>query len=93
MTDTAEAPTLCANPTCAQPKRHIGDCDDAPSYAQTITRLAREYHQLVDGGAPPPVAYFSLTGRLNDAAVNAGIGRVTSVRDLKDEINAEPVEA
>lgn len=62
-----------------------------PTYAQIVTRLAREYHQLVDGGAAPPVAYFSLTERLNVAAVNAGIDRVTSVRDLKDEIDAEPV--
>lgn len=64
-----------------------------PTYAQTITHLAREHHQLVDGGMAPPVAYFSLTGRLNVAAMNAGIDRVTSVRDLKDEINADPVKA
>lgn len=64
-----------------------------PTYAQTVTRLAREYHQLVDAGEAPPVAYFSLTERLNVAAVNAGIDRVTSVRDLKDAIDAGPVEA
>lgn len=93
MTYTVEASTLCANPDCTQPKHHAGECDDAPSYAQTVTRLAREYHQLVNDGAAPPVAYFSLTGRLNDAAVNAGIDRVTSVRDLKDEIDAESVKA
>lgn len=62
-----------------------------PTYAQTVTRLAREYHQLVSNGEAPPVAYFSLTERLHVAATNAGIDRVTSVRDLKDEINAEPV--
>jgi hypothetical protein len=65
----------------------------APSYAQTVTRLAREYQRLVDNGEAPPVAYFQLTDRLHAAAAGAGIDRMTSVRDLKDEIEAGPVTA
>lgn len=36
---TPEASTLCANPTCAQPKRHGGECDDnAPADTQPDIR-------------------------------------------------------
>jgi len=93
MSWTPEASTLCADPTCSQPKRHTGDCNGtAPTYAQTVTRLAREYRSYSDVGEPiPPADYVQIVDRLHAAADLAGIDRPEAARDLVEEINAEPV--
>jgi hypothetical protein len=93
MTWTAEARTLCADPTCNRLTRHVGECDDgAPSYAQTVTRLAQEYRSYSTAGELiPPADYVGIVNRLHAAADAAGIDRPIAARDLFDEINAEPV--
>lgn len=65
-----------------------------PSYAQTVTRLAREYRSYGDAGQVIPAdEYVGIANRLYAAADKAGIDRSDAARDLFDEINAEPVEA
>lgn len=65
-----------------------------PTYAQTVTRLAREYRSYADAGKLiPAVEYVGIADRLHAAADAAGIDRPIAGRDLTDEINAEPVKA
>lgn len=98
MPYTAEAATLCANPDCTQEKNHPGLCTgnnaNVPTYAMTITHLAREYRSYGDAGELIPAdEYVGIVNRLHAAADRAGIDRPDAARDLFDEINAEPVEA
>lgn len=66
----------------------------APTYAQTVTRLAREHRSWHDAGELiPPDEYVQIVNRLHVAADKAGIDRRVAGRDLFDEINAEPVTA
>jgi hypothetical protein len=65
-----------------------------PTYAQTVTRLAREYRSWHEAGEViPPAEYVQIVNRLHAAADKAGIDRHIAARDLFDEINAEPVKA
>lgn len=65
-----------------------------PTYAQTVTRLAREYRSYADAGHLIPAdKYVGIVNRLHAAADRARIDRVTAARDLFDEVNAEPVKA
>ena len=58
------------------------------TYAQTVTRLAREWNAAaVDGRVPKQVA-ASVFGRLGDAAECAGISQDDATSDLYDEIDA-----
>jgi hypothetical protein len=93
MSRTSEALAYCANPVCIQPKRHGGECDgDSPTYAQAVTRLAREYRSYGDASKLiPPADYAGIVNRLHAAADNVGINRADAAQDLFDEINAEPV--
>lgn len=62
------------------------------TYAQTVTRLAREHRSYGDAGTLIPAAeYVQIVNRLHAAADSAGIDRTVAARDLFDEINAEPV--
>lgn len=63
-----------------------------PTYAQTVTRLAREYRSYGSvGELISPADYAQIVDRLHAAADRAGISRSDAARDLFDEINAEPV--
>lgn len=59
-----------------------------PSYAQTVTRLAREYRGKLDSSE----ARNALLDELFTAAGAAGISVPDALDDLFDEINAEPVQ-
>lgn len=62
------------------------------SYAQTVTRLAREYRACCPADGPIPTAdYRRIVNQLHVAADAAGINRPDAARDLFDEIDAGPV--
>jgi len=59
------------------------------TYAQTVTRLAREWNAAaVDGRVPKQVA-ASVFGQLEDAAERVGISQNDATDDLYDEIDAD----
>jgi len=59
------------------------------TYAQTVTRLAREWNAAaVDGRVPKQVA-ASVFGQLVDAAERGGISQDDATSDLYDEIDAD----
>lgn len=62
----------------------------APSYAQTVTALARQYHELAVDGEVPPNEYFRITTELHAAADAAGISSAVADEDLAEELQAEP---
>ena len=65
-----------------------------PTFARTVTRLAREYRScLPDNAAIPPWHYVRIMNQLHVAADMAGISHHDAAKDLFDEINAEPVTA
>lgn len=60
-----------------------------PTYAQTVTRLAREWNaSAMDGRVSKPVA-ASTFKRLEDAAEAVGISQDDATDDLYDEIDAD----
>lgn len=63
------------------------------TYAQTVTRLAREYNETAVDGEVLPADHFRIITELHDAADRAGISRDVATADLKNEVEAGPVGA
>lgn len=63
-----------------------------PTYAQTVTRLAREYGHAYQDSTISRDDLESMTGKLMDAAYPAGISAADATADLFDEIDAGPVK-
>lgn len=66
---------------------------DTPTYAQTVTALAREYHGSAVDGEVPPSVHFRITTELHAAAARVGIDADTANEDLAEEVQAAFVEA
>lgn len=64
-----------------------------PTYAETVTRLAREYGPVYKDSTISRDDLESMTGKLMDAAYPAGINAADATADLFDEIDAGPVGA
>jgi len=63
-----------------------------PTYAQTVTRLAREWRSCRPVGKPVPASDCTrIVSQLHAAADVIGISHSDAARDLFDEIHAEPV--
>ena len=60
-----------------------------PTYAQTVTHLAREYGPAYKNGTITRDDIETMTGRLMDAAYPAGISAADATADLFDEIDAD----
>lgn len=59
------------------------------TYAQTVTRLAREWNAAAVDGRVSKQVTASVFGRLEDAAECAGISQDDATSDLYDEIDAD----
>lgn len=58
----------------------------APSYAQTVTALAREFHELAVGNEVPPSDWFRIKTELHAAAETAGISSAVADEDFAEEL-------
>lgn len=63
------------------------------TYAQAVTRLARQYHLATPAdGVISTEDYVDIVNRLHAAADRAGISRKNAALDLIDEIKAPAVQ-
>lgn len=60
-----------------------------PTYAQTVTRLARKWNTAAEDGRASKQVSASVFGQLEDAAEQAGISQDDATSDLYDEIDAD----
>lgn len=65
----------------------------APSYAQTVTALAREYRAAKVNGRIPQASHQGIVDRLVTAAAVAGVAEGDALDDLFDEVAAPPVQS
>lgn len=65
----------------------------AATYAQTVTRLARDYRNALDDNTMCQEVREPILNQLFDMAHAVGISSKDAVNDLFDEIEAGPVNA